>query len=63
MEQGAVDLIMALSPEGDGQVLTCTVSCEADKITWPEVIKLFSSSTQLSMKFKLLIIIEITKFG
>ena len=31
--------------------------------TWPEVIKLFSSSTHLSMKLKLPIISEITKIG
>ena len=32
-------------------------------IPGPEVIKLFSCSTQLSMKFKALIIAEITKIG
>ena len=31
--------------------------------TVPEVIKRFSCSSQLSMKFKLLIITEITKIG
>ena len=32
-------------------------------IPGPEVIKLFSSSTQLSMKFKQLLISEIAKIG
>ena len=32
-------------------------------VAGPEVIKLFSSSTRLSMEFELLIIHEITKFG
>ena len=34
-----------------------------EKTPGPEVIKRFSSSTQLSMKFKLLKITEITKIG
>ena len=40
----------------------CLISCRISK-TAPKVIKLFSSSAQLSMKFQLLINVEVVKIS
>ena len=44
-------------------MVSCAMTAVISFLPGPKVIKLFSSSTQLSMKFKLLIINKMTKFG